>query len=506
MQTKQRGGVSLSTKHKIKDFILCNYHIIALLLFTITNIYILFNINLMADDSWYKRMADCSLPMMLDFFKWHYANENGRLLAHVFAVLFLKNKVTFIMWKALLAGSLIFYCLLIAKLSAPSYKKGSLTLAVFLYMTVTFGIYATAVYWLTGSFNYFIPTLMLLLLMYVSINKPKSPFIIIWSFFCGATMEQTGIMAIGWFVLITLDCIVKRTKFDIYPILCAISSAVGYATVILAPGTSTRVSNQGFQGFRLMTINLLTVIRKNWIDNISVTVMVFALVICVSYWLYKFRNRSKVSRIITVPVIIYIIAANIINFILNIARFGLGFIGKTFPYSAVLNTVVGILWGIYLLAFLTSAVYVLIRLYIENQAFLPLASSVLGVGSQIVMSASNNAPERTCFPATAMFMIFIIYSAKFIYTDFKKNKKGKPFAVRIAALLLCAFACVYQLAFFTISQNAYSDFDSIESSTVSEREFSELTKDRKQKNNKFYSDPNSEWNADYDVFCFLSNN
>ena len=77
---------------------------------------------------------------------------------------------------------------------------------------------------------------------------------------------------------------------------------------------------------------------------------------------------------------------------------------------------------------------------------------------------------------------------------------------RVAALLLCAFACVYQLAFFTISQNAYSDFDSIESSTVSEREFSELTKDRKQKNNKFYSDPNSEWNADYDVFCFLSNN
>lgn len=496
----------MSTGHKIKDFILRNYHIIALLLFTITNVYILFNINLMADDSWYKRMADCSLPMMLDFFKWHYANENGRLLAHVFAVLFLKSKVTFIIWKALLAVFLIFYCMLIAKLSSSGNKKKSLTLAVFLYMTVTFGIYATAVYWLTGSFNYFIPTLMLLLLMYVSVNKPKSPFLIIWSFFCGATMEQTGIMAIGWFVLIALDRIVKRTKFDIYPVFCAISSAVGYATVILAPGTSTRVSNQGFQGFRLMMINLLTVIRKNWIDNISVTVMVFALVICVSYWLYKFRNRSSFSRIITVPVIIYIIAANIINFILNIARFGLSFLGKTLPYSAVLNTVVGILWGIYLLAFLASAFYVLIRLYIEKQAFLPLASSVLGVGSQIVMSASNNAPERTCFPATAMFMIFIVYSANFMYADFKKHKKAKPFAVRIAALLLCTFACVYQLAFFTISQNAYSDFDSIESSTVSESEFSELTKDRKQKNNEFYSDPNSEWNIEYDVFCFLPNN
>lgn len=503
--------MNLTKPRDIKGFLYQNYHYIALLLFSLTNIYILFKTGIHLDDLWYKSIGVCSPSVMLEYFKWHYTHENGRLLMHILATVFLRNRITFVLWKVLLTFALILYCKVIAKLAVPDREnqKAALTLVVFLYMTVTFGVYARSVYWLTGSFNYFLPVLMLLLLMLWTVRKPNSVLLIIWSFLCGATMEQTGMMAFGWFVLIIFDAIVRKKKINTYTILCTVFSAIGYATVIFAPGTHNRVTNQGFQGARLLSRNILIIIRQNWIDNISVIIMVSFLAVCTSYWLYKFKDSSKFSRKITIPVIIYLISANILNCLLKAIIFALNFLGKTIPFSYVLNTLIGILWGLYLFVFAVSTVYVIVKLYIEKQAFLPFAATILAIGSQIMMAASNNSPERTCISGTTMFMFLIIYSVEYIYTDIKQRKHKisiKRPLIRTAVIIVCAFACVYQLAFFKIGGACGVPYDSVKYHSVDKNGLKELTDGREQSNIDFFSDPNSVWNVKYDLFNFLSDN
>ncbi len=504
--------MDLTKPRGVKGFLYQNYHYIALLLFSLTNIYILSKTGISLDDFWYKSIGVCSPSVMLEYFKWHYTHENGRLLMHILATTFLRNRITFVLWKVLLTFALILYCKVIAKLAVPDREnqEAVLTLVIFLYMTVTFGVYTRSVYWLTGSFNYFLPVLMLLLLMFWTVKKPNSVLLIIWSFLCGATMEQTGMMAFGWFVLIIFDAIVRKKKINAYTILCTVFSAIGYATVIFAPGTRTRVSNQGFQGARLLAQNILIVIRQNWIDNISVIIMLFLLALCTSYWLYKFKDSNKISQKITIPVIVYLISANILNCLLKVIIFVLDFIwGKTIPYSTGLNTLIGILWGLYLFVFAVSMIYVIIKLYIKKQAFLPFATTILAIGSQIMMAASSNYPERTCISGTTMFMFLIVYSAGYIYADIKQRKQKisiKRPLIRTAIIIVCAFACIYQLAFFKIGGACGVPYDSVKYHSVDKNGLKELTDGREQSNIDFFSDPDSIWNVKYDLFNFLSNN
>ena len=71
--------MDLTKPHGIKGFLYQNYHYIALLLFSLTNIYILSKTGIYLDDLWYKSIGVCSPSVMLEYFKWHYTHENGRL-------------------------------------------------------------------------------------------------------------------------------------------------------------------------------------------------------------------------------------------------------------------------------------------------------------------------------------------------------------------------------------------------------------------------------------------
>ena len=163
-------------KQSVKTFFINNYHYIALILFFLTNLLIIFRLGIATDDLWFRKVSVCSPSVMLRYFQWHYHKENGRLLAHILTVLFLRNKVTFVIWKTLTVFSLFAYCIIISKLSAKnrSQYKSAVVITVFLFMTVITDIYTGSVYWLTGSFNYFFPVLLLLSIMLLTVKKPQS--------------------------------------------------------------------------------------------------------------------------------------------------------------------------------------------------------------------------------------------------------------------------------------------------------------------------------------------
>lgn len=497
-------------KQSVKSFFVNNYHYIVLILFVLTNLFINFRLGIATDDLWFRKASVCSPSVMLQYFQWHYHKENGRLLAHILTVLFLRNKATFWIWKILMVFSLFAYCIIISKLSAKnkSQYKSAVVITVFLFMTVITDIYTGSVYWLTGSFNYFFPVLLLLCIMLLTVKKPQSFLLPILSLFCGVSMEQTGLMTIGWFVLVIADSLIRKRKVGINTIICVISSCLGYATVFFSPATNTRVSNQGFQGFSEVLINILKIIRRNWIDNISLMFLMTLIVISVCFWLYKFRSKNSFFSKITVPVIVYLITFNVLNYIFKLALYACdAFLGKDISFPSSVNITIAVFWGLYMVILAVSLIYTVIRLYIEKKEFLVCAATILGLGSQIMMAASNFAPKRTCFSGITMFMFFVIYSLNEMYKDIIASKKVgrvkvKPHSLKIAVCFVCLFACVYQLVFFRVFGYMYVDFDSKEYHPISSEEMTEETYQKELRNYNFYSNPDSVWNQNYDILDF----
>lgn len=503
--------MNLKSTGSLKKLFQNYYHFIILFLFTLANAYIAYRIDFAVDDFWFKEFAVCSPKIIFEYFQWHYLKENGRLLVHILAVMFLRNNVTFILWKVLLVFSLTFFCLLVAKIISTdkSQFKRSVAITVFVFMTVLTNIYDGSVYWLTGSFNYFFPVLLLLAIMFLSIKKPTSFWLPILGLLCGATTEQPGLMVIGWFVLLIFDRLVQEKKFSFHFLICAVFSAIGYATVIFSPATDTRVSNQGRQTLQEIIINVLKVIRRNWIDNIGLVFFETFLVISVCFWLIKFSKKGSLRRKASILLTVYLIAFDLFNYGMKFLLYICGTFFQKISFSTTANRVIGTLWFIYLIILSICSIYVVIKIYIRQKNILILSSTILGVGSQIMMSASNYAPIRTCFSGVAMLLIFIVYSFNMMYADSKKDncilyKKLTPSVLKITTCVCCIFACLFQIAFSYVFR-----FSNLNDGTekqayypLTSEELIVETTGRENRNHIFFSDPNSSWNEKYDVWDF----
>lgn len=504
--------MGLRKSSDLKDFIFRNYHLFAMLLFVLVSAYFTFKTEIAADDFHYRQVAVCSPSVILQYLKWHYMAENGRLLVHVFVILMLRNKFTFVLWKILTVAGLVAYCDLIAKMASAAreqYRSAVMTV-IFFFMTIV-NIYTYSIYWLTGSFNYFYPMLFLLAIMYLSRKKPGSPALIPLALLCGATTEQVGIMCIGWFFLLTLDGVFKKKKPSIVYIICTVLAAAGYATVMLSPGISIRINDQGTHGLLNYGINLIKLLRKNWIDNLGMVFFMSMITFGVCYWLYKFKKDRGLSSKITVPAIVFLTAANILNFTCKLVlQLHHTLLDSNIKFSHGFNTAYCIFWFAYLLVFTVSLCYVTVKIYTERKEFIVSASVILAVGSQIMMSAAISAPKRCCLCGTTTFMFFIIYTLRNMYADFKEyltlkkpNRKLPPQSVRKSlALVLCAFACVFQVMFFGHFRYTFVDFDKCTFEPLSSEQMTELTDNRAASNKIYFLSEDSAWRAPYNVIDF----
>lgn len=501
----------IKSKGSFKSFLINNYHYVVLAFFILTNLFIIFRLGIATDDLWFRKVSVCSPSVMIQYFRWHFQKENGRVLTHIFAVLFLRNKATFWLWKIIMVFATTVYCVLIAKVSSEnkSQYKSAVAITVFLFMTVITDIYTGSVYWLTGSFNYFFPVLVLLTVIWLSMNKPKSLLLPILGFICGVTMEQTGLMVIGWFVLMLIDYIIREKKVSAFTIICIVTSAIGYALVIFSPATNTRASNQGFQGAKDIFVNILKVIRRNWIDNISVMFIMTLTVISVCWWLYRF-NCNKPYRTVTIIAILYLISFDILNYIFKLFLYiSEAFLSNKIVLSQTANLVIAAFWIAYLIVLTITAIYVIMRIYFEKKQFLVCATAILAVGSQIMMGASNFAPKRTAFSGISMLMIFVIYSLNCINESLKLSKSqriqklnSKKSFKKVLIGFACIFACFYQIVFFRVFGYMYFSFDSKKYYPIDSATMTVETDAKEQRNRKFYSNPDSVWNKEYNLFDF----
>jgi len=66
----------------------------------------------------------------------------------------------------------------------------------------------------------------------------------------------------------------------------------------------------------------------------------------------------------------------------------------------------------------------------------------------------------------------------------------------------CIFACFYQIVFFKVFGYMYFSFDSKKYYPLDSVAMTEETNAKEQRNIKFYSNPDSVWNKEYNLFDF----
>lgn len=239
------GGAVLTKK-------LYNYrHICALVAFILIHTVTCFFTTYFGDDYYYAAFLKNGPEYMLSENILHYMVTNGRALVHLIDEILLG--ISFNIWRISAVLLMIGLAVILAKLASRQYRKGAdreayknALIAVLSLLSFTdIAVLRQSVYWATGSLNYLYPAALTLLYVYLSRRAfeyekgfyPLIPLALIGS----ATTEQASaalLLAALWLAATAL--ISKKYKLILPIVTNIIASAVGLATLLLAPGTAAR--------------------------------------------------------------------------------------------------------------------------------------------------------------------------------------------------------------------------------------------------------------------------
>ena len=493
-------------KNKFKSFIKNNYHIILLALMFVCVGFVMLHVNYWVDDFRYKQAAVCGWKEMFQFLKWHFYEYNGRILVHFVVMLFLKFKGSFTAWQIACTCVMCLLCVVTSKLSTDNKKDfriGCIVSILLVTGTVPF-FWKLPAYWLTGSFNYVFPTLFLLLIMRLVQKKPDSLWIFPLSLIGGATTEQVGMMTVGFFVLMLIDYAIKNRKFNFRFFGSFLLAAAGYATIIFSPGTYSRANDQGKLTAYDLLVNLITIFRKRWIDNLCIVLLILAVNFFVVYCLVKYMDMNGFTKKVNLPLGIAVSALTVMNMGLKGVPALLLLLHKKVAFSPAVNKCIFVVWSVYAVLYFLSFFYATLLIYIKEKNAYPVIGFILGIGSQIMLVISEYSMYRTCVPGMFMFMIFIACSAAEFSKDCADSKNKiikKYFRVDIIVSVLCVFTCLLQAAVglkAVPGDTNPKDYEVQPLTTFQElKEFTDkLTKERED----YFS--SSEWHENYDFLDF----
>lgn len=211
--------------------------------------YILFEqiVPVYVDDAMYSSWAKHGVKYFIQKNIWHYNNFNGRFFVHALLslVTFFGEHLYALLMPVFIAGS-AFLTVSSARENYPLCKKlfvAALSLLLFLSISST---YLTSVLWMAGGFNYVFPFFVLTLFyrVFLKFRKKRLSFLYLcpFAFLCGATTEQFGMYTCGLIVMTYLYDFIDSRKFDFKFFAYIVSTVAGLCTVLLSPGTSSRIT------------------------------------------------------------------------------------------------------------------------------------------------------------------------------------------------------------------------------------------------------------------------
>lgn len=344
----------------------------------------------------------------------HYTIANGRAIVHMLATLFLGMNI----WIWRIVNAMAFTACAILTMYIAKAKNHQMpfcaAVIIFMFLTLDTQITRQSIYWLTGSFNYLYPMLLLLLYWMVLeksfLNKKHSIYLPILAFFAAATTEQGSIMCFGLTLLILLrEKFVARHHVKLSHILSLIFSSLGMFSVICAPGVFNRVdvTTSPVPG-GLMQLVIYNIKQQSKIfffaeytRMIHITLLLFALFYITSY--VKKAKTIKSKNVYTIGMLIGIIILVCYLWLpLNISN-----LPKNALTVKMSIFMLCIACGYLITLFLCATIS-----YTQAKASIMMIALILGLGSQAVMLASPVYGPRVLVSFIFMAVIFAVNALK----------------------------------------------------------------------------------------------
>ena len=206
-----------------------------------------------SDDYMYSMYLDGGLDNFLSLMREHYNTINGRMLVLFCAMVTLHfGNWLFVV---VMLGASVFLALSPNLASGESGNRKAAQILLFSVglLVMPLGMIRQGLLWITAYYNYVWPTAMIcgeLCLLSWLARRDRAPgwawpVCLLAAFLCGATTEQSGIVAISLGLAYVLIFLWERRGVGaILPLLSAGSSGIGFLTDFLAPGTHARFESE----------------------------------------------------------------------------------------------------------------------------------------------------------------------------------------------------------------------------------------------------------------------
>ncbi len=379
------------------------------------------NVVYFGDDYYFLSFRDLNASNYFAKLGEHYTSDNGRLIVHFLATLFLKLPLPF--WRILNSLFLTGICFFIARIIksyANSYYKRNSTntpsfsaqteclifcMLFFLLASLDIMISRQSVYWLTGSFNYVYPLFIFFGYWYAILHtKNKWQFVgtCILCILSSTSMEQSGMMTFGLTLLLLLSKIEKKSDLKTvwktnFPLLfLCLLSFIGVCSVLFAPSQFIRI---GISGDYSILNNLLFLVKSFLASNSILPYCFFFHLFAI---LYAWKNNCPLG-------VFFLAITNLLGTIINCHL-----ITQTdviTPLNILLLT-----WNVICYAF----IFFYLNHKIFHKVLSPLViTAILLIGSQIMMLVSPVFGPRNLIFGLALWGViigFLISAIKLSYS------------------------------------------------------------------------------------------
>ena len=333
----------------------------------------------------------------------YYFTGNGRWLINIFDSLWLLlDRYLYIIlmpWLVLLLAVLI-YRFICAITNRENIEIFAITLGLLSIIDILMTCETT--YWITGSMNYLILSLFLIAGMTSTLrlrnNHLSSKEVIINGILCilsCLTMEQYGLMAIGWMLLIWgYDCF-KQKNVSKRNVVVFIVSLVALSSIIFAPGNFVRVDDAAEKGTSLF-IKIIDLIYYDYYSKVSASFVFILAAFCAIRF---FRSKKKFLSIVSA-----------LNAAILLICFDYGLIKASFLFVIIS-----------ILVSLITIVPTLVTIFKKNDMILLLSLAIVGGGSQIMLLATQLWGFRT---SMSWILIYIICILAIFCNDYSEENLG----------------------------------------------------------------------------------
>ncbi len=205
-----------------------------------------------SDDYWYSTFLDSGLARWAELTRYHYETFNGRVLVHAVAQVILH----FGNWFFALAGTALCVLMPAAASRAEGAPRRRLPAALLVFgaglLAMPGAMITHAFMWISAFCNYALPTAMcfgLVWLLSRALGRERMraadwAACVPAGFLCGATTEQSGLVALCIALFFCLCALAKRRGALPGAFLTALAAAAGLYTIFLSPATRSRFGQE----------------------------------------------------------------------------------------------------------------------------------------------------------------------------------------------------------------------------------------------------------------------